>query len=73
MGRAAVARPVKGITLNSEWEFLLDDSSEVRLFDSGEQARSFLAAAGIEPEELRHMSFIENYDARRCCYACLGS
>ena len=72
MGRVAVARPVNGITLNSEWEFLLDDNGEVRLFDSEEQARRFLAAAGIEPEELRHMSFIKNYDGRYC-YAYLGS
>ena len=57
MSKAIVARPVNGITLNGELEFLLDDGGEVRVFDSEEQAREFLIAAG--PEELRHIVFIE--------------
>ncbi len=58
-GRIAVARPVNGITINSELEFLLDDGGEVRVFDSEEQARAFLIAAGVGLEELRHMIFME--------------
>ena len=53
MSMAVVTRPVNGITLNGELEFLLDDSGAVLVFDSSEQARSFLMGAGVEPEELR--------------------
>ena len=59
MCKAVVARPVNGITLNSEREFLLDDRGEIKEFDSVEQAQAFLTAAGVEPEELRHMQLIE--------------
>ena len=59
MSRIVVARPVNGIPINGELEFLLDDRGEVRLFANPERARSFLLAAGIEPEELRHMIFME--------------
>ena len=55
-----VARPVNGITLNDELEFLLDDGGEVRAFDSEEEARTFLIAAGVDLEELRHMTMVEN-------------
>lgn len=60
MTRVVAARPVDGITLNSTLEFLLDDNGEVRVFDSEEQAQRFLTDAGIEPEELRHIKFMED-------------
>lgn len=59
IGRVVVTRPVNGISLNSEREFLLDDRGEIKEFDSVEQAQAFLTVAGIEPEELRHMKFIQ--------------
>ena len=59
MSKVIVARPVNGITLNDELEYLLDDGGEVRTFDSEEQARAFLVAAGVGLEELRHMVIIE--------------
>lgn len=65
MSRAIVARPVNGIALNGELEFLLDSSGAVRMFDSPEQARSFLTAAGVEPEELRQMTIMESCGT--CC------
>ena len=65
MSRVVVARPVNGITINNELEFLLDDSGAVRVFDSPEQARSFLTDAGIDPEELQHMTFMEGCGT--CC------
>ena len=34
MSMAVVTRPVNGITLNGELEFLLDDSGAVLVFDS---------------------------------------
>lgn len=65
MSKAVVARPVDGITINTELEFLLNDDGEVRIFDNQEQARSFLSAAGVEPEELRHMTIMESCGT--CC------
>ncbi len=54
-----VGRPVDGITINDALEFLLDDTGAVRLFDSTKEARSFLIAAGVGSEELRHITFME--------------
>ena len=65
MSKATVARPVNGITLNGDLEFLLDGSGEVRVFDSSEEARSFLIANGVDAEELRHMTIMESCGT--CC------
>lgn len=67
MNQTVIARLIDGITLNTEMEFLLDDSGAVRVFDSSEQARAFLVAAGIGPEELRHMTFLESCGSCRRC------
>lgn len=67
MSKAIIARPVDGITINSELEFLLDDSGTVRVFDSPDQAWSFLIAAGVEAEELRHMTIMESCGICRRC------
>ena len=61
----AVTRPVDGITINPELEVLLDDNGDVRMFDSEEQALSSLTAAGVGPEELRHMTIMESCGT--CC------
>lgn len=60
MSKVVVARPIDSITINTKLEFLLDDDGEVRIFDNQEQARKFLTDAGIEPEELRHIKFMED-------------
>jgi len=65
MGKAVIARPINGITLNGELEFLLDGSGAILVLDSPEQARSFLTAAGVEPEELRQMTIMESCGT--CC------
>ena len=65
MCKAIVSRPVNGITINGDLEFLLDGSGEVRVFDSSEEARSFLIANGVDAEELRHMTIMESYGT--CC------
>jgi len=65
MSKAIVARPVNGITINGELEFLLDDSGEIMMFDSTEQAKSFLIANGVDAEELRHMTIMESCGT--CC------
>ena len=61
----AVTRPVDGITINPELEVLLDDNGDARMFDSEEQALSSLTAAGVGPEELRHMTIMESCGT--CC------
>ena len=65
MSKAIVARPVNGITLNSDLEFLLDDAGEVRVFDSPEETKSFLIASGVDSEEMRHMTIMESCGT--CC------
>lgn len=65
MSKVIIGRPVNGITLNGALEFLLDDNSEVRMFDSQEQAKSFLTDAGVGPDELRYMTIMESYGT--CC------
>lgn len=67
MSAAIVARPIDGITINTRLEFLLDDDRNVRMFDSPKQARSFLVAAGVEPDELRHMAIMESCGICRRC------
>ncbi len=67
MSKVIVGRPVDGITINGELEFLLDDSGEVKVFDSPEQARSFLISNGVDKEELRHMTIIESCGICRRC------
>ena len=58
MDRVVIGRPINGITINGGREFLLDDTGAVRVFDSPEQAIAFLIAAGMKPEELRHITII---------------
>lgn len=65
MSNVVVARPIGGITINNELEFLLDDRGTVRVFDSPEQARSLLADADVGSEELQHMVFMESCGT--CC------
>lgn len=67
MSKAIVARPVDGITITDDLEFLLDDGFEVRVFDSPEKARSFLIANGVELEELRDMTIMESCGTCRRC------
>jgi len=67
MSKAIVARPIDGITLNGELEFLLDDSGEIMMFDSPEQAKSFLISNEVDTEELRHMTIMESCGACRKC------
>ena len=65
MSRTVVARPIDGITINAELEFLLDDGGKVRMFDSPEEAKLFLVANGVDSEELRHMTIMESCGI--CC------
>lgn len=57
MSKAIIARPAKGITINSEIEYLLNDSGEVQVFDSPGQAKE---SAGVASAELRSMTIMES-------------
>jgi len=48
MSKTIVTRPVNGIMINGELEFLLNDSGEIRVFDSPEQAKSFLIRPTVQ-------------------------
>lgn len=65
MRNTVIARPIGGITINNELEFLLDNSGSVQVFDNPEQAKLFLDDAGIDPEEQRHMILMESCGT--CC------
>ena len=60
MSKIVVYRPVDGITLNTEIEYLLDEDDSVRMFDSAEQAKSWLIMQGVTDEELSGMTFLES-------------
>ena len=60
MSKVVVCRPVDGITINSEMEFLLDDEDCVRIFDNVEDAKKILSDAGCTDEEMEHMKFLES-------------
>ena len=54
MSEVVICRPVGGITINSEMEFVLDGEGGVRIFDSTENARKALRDAGCTDEEMAH-------------------
>ncbi len=60
MSEVVICRPVGGITINSEMEFVLDGEGGVRIFDSTENARKALRDAGCTDEEMAHMTFLES-------------
>ena len=60
MSEFVVCRPVDGITVSIEMEFVLDCEGGVRIFDSMEDARKALCDAGCTDEEMTHMKFLES-------------
>ena len=67
MSKIVVYRPVDGITLNTEIEYLLDEDDSVRMFDSAEQAKSWLFMQGVTDEELSVMTFLESCGTCKRC------
>ena len=55
MSAVVVCRPVNGITINSEMEFVLDGEGCVRIFDSMANARKALCDTGYTGEEMEHI------------------
>lgn len=62
MSGVIIGRPIDGITLNWELEFLLDDAGRAKVFADSDQAASFLLGADVDLEELRHMVIMENHE-----------
>ena len=60
MSKVVVYRPVDGITLNTEIEYLLNEDDSIMMFDSAEQAKSWLIMQGVTDEELSVMTFLES-------------
>lgn len=54
----AIGRPINGITLNGN-EYVLDENGEMTLFDSMEEAKSFLYRHGLSEEEINDLIFEE--------------
>lgn len=54
-----VARPVHGITINGELEYLLDEYGEPRIFQNQPEAEAFLLAHGLISEDLEQVYFVE--------------
>lgn len=61
--RVMVARPVDGITINEQLEYLLNpDTKEPEIFASQADAEAWLTALGYHMEELEHFYFVECVD-----------
>ncbi len=54
-----VARPVEGITINEELEYLLDDTGQPRIFENQPVAEAFLLCHGCASEDLEYIYFVE--------------
>ncbi len=55
-----VARPVDGITINEQLEYLLDDTGRhPRFFNNQPEAEAFLAGHGFTWEDLEYFYFVE--------------
>ena len=65
MGKVVIGRPVNGISLNSELEFVLDDTGDIRCFAGTETARSFLREHGFSDEDMECLTFLESCGT--CC------
>lgn len=57
-----VARPVDGITINEDLEYLLNDDGKPRIFTNQPEAECYLLAHGFDSEALEHVYFVEAAD-----------
>ena len=53
-----VTRPIDGITINTECEFLLDANNEVMLFDTPDEAKDYLLAHGFSEDDLLFINIL---------------
>lgn len=65
MDKVIIDRPVNGIPINSELEFILDNDGAVQYFDSMQQAKAFLFQHGMTGEDMSFFSFLHSCGV--CC------
>lgn len=66
--RVMIARPMGGITINEQIEYLQDEN-ELRVFSNQPKAEAFLLSVGFSPDDLEHFYFVE-YAERLTCLNC---
>ncbi len=57
--KVMVARPVGGITINEELEYLLNADKTVRIFNNQPEAEAYLLENGFNSEALEFLYFVE--------------
>lgn len=67
MRKFVVGRPVGGITINEELEFLSDDEGKILYLDGITEAEKYMREHGIDAEEMRHMKFLASCGT---CFRC---
>ena len=60
MDKIVIGRPVNGISINAELEFIFDDDGAVRYFDNMEQAKELLRQNGVPDEEMEFYTFLHS-------------
>lgn len=69
MDKVVVGRPIGGISINPELEFLLDDTGAVQYFDGIEPAKELLRQEGISEEGMGFFTFLHSCGTCRRCGA----
>lgn len=69
MGNIIIGRPINGISLNPELEFLLNDEGTVRCFEGTNAAVAFLKGNGFNDEDIPVFTFMESCGVCRRCGA----
>lgn len=54
----AVCRPLEGITINTEVEYVLDDDGEIKEFEDVETAEEWLREHGVTEEIMELLMFV---------------
>lgn len=61
--KVLVARPIDGITINEDLEYLLDETGKAaQVFNNQPDAEAWLTALGYSPEDLERLYFVEYND-----------
>ena len=61
----AVCRPLDGITLNTEVEYLLDDAGEIKKFEDVDTAKEWLREHGVTEGIMEFFMFVNVENAER--------
>lgn len=69
MDKVVIGRPVGGISINSELEFILNTEGSVRYFDSIEQAQDVLRQDGVPEETMQFFTLLHSCGVCRRCGA----